>query len=98
MWRETMDISVSKKPDPLPLTSGMLKGKAAVVTGSTSGIGLGIAVALAAQGADVLLNGFGDPADIDWVRGCLAETHGVRVAHSAADMLKPDEIDGMIAQ
>src|SRR5215218_2377580 len=92
-----MNIPVLRKPEPLPFTSGMLKGKSAVVTGSTSGIGLGIAEALAAQGANVLLNGFGDPADIDRVRGSLAEKYSVRVSYSAADMSKPDEIDGMIA-
>src|ERR687897_294854 len=93
-----MDIPVSKKPHPLPFTAGTLKDKAAVVTGSTSGIGLGIAEALAAQGADVLLNGFGAPTEIDRLRGSLADAHGVRVSYSAADMAKPDEIDGMIAQ
>ena len=76
----------------------LLKGKSAVVTGSTSGIGLGIAEALAAAGADVLLNGFGQPAEIDRVRRSLAEAHGVRVSYSAADMSKPAEIDDMIAQ
>jgi 3-hydroxybutyrate dehydrogenase len=76
----------------------MLKGKAAVVTGSTSGIGLGMASALAANGAHVMLNGFGDAAAIDKLRQQLAAEHGVRVAYSAADMSKPAEIEGMIAQ
>src|SRR5215218_7479575 len=93
-----MNIPVLRKPEPLPFTSGMLKGKCAVVTGSTSGIGLGIAGALAALGADVLLNGFGDPAEIDGLRTTLTEAHGVQVSYSAADMSTPDEIDGMIAQ
>jgi 3-hydroxybutyrate dehydrogenase len=93
-----MDVFVSKKSDALPFASGMLKGRAAVVTGSTSGIGLGIAGALAAQGADVLLNGFGRAEEIENVRSSLADAHGVRVSYSAADMSKPDEIDGMIAQ
>src|SRR5215212_4532661 len=92
-----MNVPVLRNPEPLPFTSGMLKGKSAVVTGSTSGIGLGIAEALAAQGANVLLNGFGDPAEIEKVRATLAEKHSVRVSYSAADMSKPDEIDGMIA-
>src|SRR5215213_9293351 len=92
-----MDVLVSKKLNSSPLSSGMLKGRSAVVTGSTSGIGLGIAEALAAQGANVLLNGFGDPAEIEKVRATLAEKHSVRVSYSAADMSKPDEIDGMIA-
>jgi 3-hydroxybutyrate dehydrogenase len=92
-----MDALVSKKLNSPPFSSGMLKGRSAVVTGSTSGIGLGIAEALAAQGANVLLNGFGDPAEIEKVRATLAEKHSVRVSYSAADMSKPDEIDGMIA-
>src|SRR4051795_4175767 len=93
-----MNDSVSKNPDPRSVTQGMLRGKAAVVTGSTSGIGLGIAGTLAAQGAHVLLNGFGDPAQIERVRTELAEAHGVQVSYSAADMSKPDEIEAMIAQ
>jgi 3-hydroxybutyrate dehydrogenase len=76
----------------------MLKGKAAVVTGSTSGIGLGMAAALAANGAHVMLNGFGEAATIDKLCKELAAAHGVRVAYSAADMSKPAEIEGMIAQ
>jgi 3-hydroxybutyrate dehydrogenase len=76
----------------------MLKGKTAIVTGSTSGIGLGIARALAGQGANILLNGFGDAADIEKLRVALGSEYGVRVAYSAADMSKPDEIAGMVAQ
>lgn len=75
-----------------------LKGKVAVVTGSTSGIGLAMAEALAAQGADILLNGLGDAAEIEKTRLALAARHGVRVLHSGADMLKPDEIGTMIAK
>jgi 3-hydroxybutyrate dehydrogenase len=74
----------------------MLKGKTAIVTGSTSGIGLGIANALAGQGANILLNGFGDATEIEKLRKSLGSEHGVRVAYSAADMSKPDEITGMI--
>src|SRR5215203_2937988 len=92
-----MDVLVSKKLNTSPFSSGMLNGRSAVVTGSTSGIGLGIAEALAAQGANVLLNGFGDSVEIEKVRAMLAEKHSVRVSYSAADMSKPDEIDGMIA-
>src|SRR5512144_1656133 len=73
----------------------MLKGKVAIVTGSTSGIGLGIAQALAAEGADIVLNGFGDAAAIDEVRKEIG-ARGVRVAYSAADMSKPAEIAGMV--
>src|SRR3954467_14800208 len=76
----------------------MLKGKAAVVTGSTSGIGLGIARALAADGADLMLNGFGDKAAIDRLRSELAAEFKIKVAYSAADMSKPAEIAGMITQ
>lgn len=76
----------------------MLKGKAAVVTGSTSGIGLGVARALAGQGADILLNGFGPGAEIERLRAALAAEFGVKVAYSAADMSKPAEITGMIEQ
>lgn len=76
----------------------MLKGKAAIVTGSTSGIGLGVARALAAQGAEIMLNGFGDAAQIETLRKTLGSEFGVRVAYSAADMSKPDDIVGMVAQ
>jgi 3-hydroxybutyrate dehydrogenase len=76
----------------------MLNGKTAVVTGSTSGIGLGIAQALAASGANVLLNGFGNAAEIDKLQRELASVNGVRVGYSAADMSKPAEIERMIAQ
>ncbi|HEV8030340.1 MAG TPA: 3-hydroxybutyrate dehydrogenase [Stellaceae bacterium] len=75
----------------------MLRGKAAIVTGSTSGIGLGIATALAAEGCDVMLNGFGDRASIEKLRGDLAEKHRVRVAYSPADMSKPGEIRDLVA-
>ncbi|MBC7379278.1 MAG: 3-hydroxybutyrate dehydrogenase [Burkholderiaceae bacterium] len=70
----------------------MLKGKTALVTGSTSGIGLGIAKALAAQGANIVMNGFGD------VEGPKAEiaAYGVKVVHHGADMSKPAEIEAMM--
>jgi len=75
-----------------------MKGKVAIVTGSTSGIGLGIATALAAQGADVMLNGFGDKVAIDRLVGQMAERHGVRIAHSPADVSKSAEIREMVAK
>ena len=75
----------------------MLKGRAAIVTGSTSGIGLGIAEALAGAGADIVLNGFGEPAEIERRRAELAEKHGVRALYVAADMAKPAEIRALVA-
>ena len=63
----------------------MLKGKVALVTGSTSGIGLGIARTLAAEGADVVLNGFGDATAIESLQREIREEHGVRVDYSAAE-------------
>jgi 3-hydroxybutyrate dehydrogenase len=68
------------------------------VTGSTSGIGLGIARALAAAGADVTLNGFGDRAEVEATRAALAAEYGVSVRYSAADMTRPEEITEMIAE
>src|SRR5437764_1146213 len=76
----------------------MLKGKSAIITGSTSGIGLGIASALAAEGCDVMLNGFGDPAETERLRAELAEQHRARTAYSPADMTKPAEIRELIAE
>ena len=75
-----------------------MKGKTAIITGSTSGIGLGIADALAAQGADILLNGFGDAAEITRVRKLLATTHGVRVGYSDADLSNPPAVLAMVEQ
>jgi len=74
----------------------MLQGKVAVVTGSTSGIGLGIA--LAAQGAAIMLNGFGDAGAIDRLQRDLAGRHGIKTGYSGADMAKPAQIRELIAQ
>jgi 3-hydroxybutyrate dehydrogenase len=79
------------------MLQGMLRGKTAIVTGSTSGIGLGIATALAAEGCDLMLNGFGNAAEIEAQRKGLAEAQGVRVAYSPADMSKPAQIREMVA-
>jgi 3-hydroxybutyrate dehydrogenase len=75
-----------------------LKGKAAIVTGSTSGIGKAIAEAFAAQGCNVMLNGFGDKASIEAQRVDLAKTCGVTVAHHGADMTRPAEIADLVAK
>jgi 3-hydroxybutyrate dehydrogenase len=74
-----------------------LTGKRALVTGSTSGIGLGIAEALAKEGAHVLLNGFGDPRAIDALKTTLAERHDVSVEYHGADLSKPAEIEQLMA-
>ena len=76
----------------------MLTSKTALVTGSTSGIGLAIARAMAKEGANVVLNGFGDPAEIETVRAGLEAEFGVKAIHSGADMTKPDEIAAMVGQ
>lgn len=73
-----------------------LKGKTALVTGSTSGIGLAIARALAAQGANIVLNGLGDAAEIEKVRSDLAASAGITVLFDGADLTKPDAIKSLI--
>jgi 3-hydroxybutyrate dehydrogenase len=74
----------------------MLKGKSAVVTGSTSGIGLGIATVLASKGANLVINGFGEAAAIEATRADLEAKYGVKVVYSGADISKPDEVKAMI--
>jgi 3-hydroxybutyrate dehydrogenase len=74
----------------------VLKGKNALVTGSTSGIGLGIAEGLAAQGVNLVLNGFGDAKEIETLRAGLAAKFGVKVLYDGADMSKADEIEAMM--
>jgi len=75
----------------------MLKNKTAVVTGSTSGIGLAIARALAKEGANVVINGFGEASAIEQERTGIEKEFGVKALYSAADMTKPDDIAQMIA-
>ena len=74
----------------------MLKGKTALVTGSTSGIGLAYARALAEQGANVTINGFGDAAAIEKERTGIEKDFGVKATYSPADMTKPAEIVNMV--
>ena len=74
----------------------MFKGKTALVTGSTSGIGLGIAQRLAREGANLILNGFGDAAEIEKLRAGLAAEHDVTVTYDGADMSKAEAIEAMM--
>ncbi|HVC57665.1 MAG TPA: 3-hydroxybutyrate dehydrogenase [Stellaceae bacterium] len=76
----------------------MLTGKTAIVTGSTGGIGLGIATALAAAGCDIVLNGFGEAAAIERLRAGLAEQHAVRAVYLPADMAHPPQIRDLVAE
>ena len=76
----------------------MLKGKSAIVTGSTSGIGLGVAHTLAAQGVNILFNGFGDANEIETLRKETETKFKVKAGYSNADMSKPDQIRAMIKQ
>ncbi|MBV8924904.1 MAG: 3-hydroxybutyrate dehydrogenase [Bradyrhizobium sp.] len=76
---------------------GTLSGKNAVVTGSTSGIGLAIARAFAGAGANIVINGFGAPADIEKERSAIETDYKVKAIYSAADMTKPAEIADMVA-
>ncbi|MDQ7248346.1 3-hydroxybutyrate dehydrogenase [Dongia sedimenti] len=77
-------------------TTRSLAGKVALVTGSTSGIGLAVLEKLAAEGADVVMNGFGDPGSIEAIRSGLEQRYSVRVRYDGADMSKPEEIEAMV--
>ena len=81
-----------------PFAENELSGRTAIVTGSTSGIGLGIANAFAAAGMNVMMNGFGSAKEIETIRKDIAERHGVGVDYSSADMSKPDQIVEMVEQ
>lgn len=74
----------------------MFKGKCAVVTGSTSGIGLGIAEGFAAEGVNLVINGFGDATEIEGIRAGLESKFGVKVIYDGADMSKPEQIEAMM--
>lgn len=75
----------------------MLKGKKALITGSTSGIGEGYARALAAEGCDVMINGFGDAEEIEALRQSIESEHGVACHYHGADMSKAEEIEDLVA-
>jgi 3-hydroxybutyrate dehydrogenase len=91
-------MTMMTSPSSAALSTKGLAGKTAIVTGSTSGIGLGIAQAFAGAGMNVMLNGFGDAAEIERTRADLEKTFGVKVAYSGADMTKPDQIAGMVTE
>jgi len=76
----------------------MFNGMTALVTGSTSGLGLGIATAFAERGANVVLNGFGDAAAIETIRSGLEAAHGTRVVYDSADLSKADAIESMMGR
>lgn len=88
------NIETSTASAPAPISA--LSGKSAIVTGSTSGIGLGIAKALAMAGTNVMLNGFGDASEIEVVRSDIEISHDVKVLYSGADMSKPTQIYQMV--
>jgi 3-hydroxybutyrate dehydrogenase len=75
----------------------MLKSKVAIVTGSTSGIGLGIARVVARQGADIVLNGFGNAGEIEAIRSGIEREHGVRAVYDGADMSNGEAVRGLVA-
>ncbi|HPF22601.1 MAG TPA: 3-hydroxybutyrate dehydrogenase [Hyphomonas sp.] len=75
----------------------MLKGKTALVTGSTSGIGKAIALQLASHGCNIVLNGFGDPGEIDALKRGIAADHKVKVGYSSADLTRVPAIENMMA-
>lgn len=74
----------------------MLKGRSAIITGSTQGLGYAMAGRLAAQGCNVVLNGFGDAHDIENKRRHLEDSHGVRALHHGADLADPGQIAGLV--
>ncbi|MFL4999963.1 MAG: SDR family NAD(P)-dependent oxidoreductase, partial [Xanthobacteraceae bacterium] len=88
-------MNIAVKPENIN-TRVALAGKVALVTGSTSGIGLGIARALAAAGADIILNGFGEPQEVADAQAKIAAEFKVHVSYSPADMSNPAAIGEMI--
>lgn len=101
MAAKTMQLRIDEaKPISEPVrrmrSEGELAGKVAIVTGSTSGIGLGIATALAGAGMNVMMNGLGSVAEVDMVRRALTRETGAEVAYSPANMSRPEEVTRMI--
>jgi 3-hydroxybutyrate dehydrogenase len=90
----SMDVHIAEKMQ----AANSLAGRVAIVTGSTSGIGLGIARALAAAGADVVINGLGERAAIDLACAELAQRGGGRVSYNAANLIKPAEARGLVEE
>src|SRR5712664_4109839 len=89
-------MNIQLKTQDAPSASRLLAGKVSLVTGSTSGIGLGIARALAEAGSAVVLNGFGIAAEIARTKEQISSDYGVKASYSAADMIKPAAITEMI--
>lgn len=91
--------SIKSAQAELPARRGMddLTGQVAVISGSTSGIGLALARAVASRGGDVVLNGLGDPSEIERTRAEMEASCGVRVRYHAADMMRGDEVADMVA-
>ena len=96
--RERAMNMMQAAPRPSVAMAPALKGRTAIVTGSTSGIGLGVARALAGAGADIVINGFGAAMEVEALRVGLADEFGVRVMSSTADMSKPDAIAAMVTE
>jgi 3-hydroxybutyrate dehydrogenase len=91
-------LMTKEQTQPRPTSDRILAGRTAIVTGSTSGIGLGIAEALAARGANIVINGFGDPNEIERLRARLTEENGINALFDGADMSKPEAIARMVAR
>jgi 3-hydroxybutyrate dehydrogenase len=90
-------ISTMDLPRPTSKKARALDGRTALITGSTSGIGLGVAHALAAHGARIVLNGLGDPKEIETIRAMLGETHETEAHYHGADLSKPDAVADMMS-
>jgi 3-hydroxybutyrate dehydrogenase len=101
-WLKTLGggsetASAAPAPRPAYADPNELKGQVAVISGSTSGIGLALARAVAARGGDVVLNGLGDPSEIERIRAEMEASCGVRVRYHGADMRQGDEVADMVA-